>query len=207
MATHDLHRSGIEFRRIRRVDRQSLGRAIGRPEALRLRWVIVRIRNSGVARVGLALARGRHVVDLLECAPDPLRSIRGLDRDVQPDERDLALRADDMPRSEALGDIDNRSALDVGARSCGRWIGGGQWPPGRLDRDRSDRKARRMACVREVDPAAPAVGGERLEFRRIEVDFVAGVGAVLRDERIGRFADGEARLIEVGERRERSDCL
>ena len=39
------------------------------------------------------------------------------------------------------------------------------------------------------------------------MDFVAGVGAVLRDERIGRLADGEARLVEVGERRKRGDRL
>ena len=210
MAAHDLHRRGVRLRRVRPVNRERSGRAQRRPETLWLRWVVVRIRDPGVARVRLTclvFAGGWHVVDLLERAPDPLRTARRLDRDMETDQRDVALRADDMPRCEGLGDVDDLGALDIGARASGRWIRGSQRPPGRLDRDRPDGEARRMARIRKVEPAAPAVGGERFEFGGVEMDLVAGVGAVLRDERIGRLADGEARLVEVGERRKRGDRL
>ena len=126
---------------------------------------------------------------------------------MEPDQRDVALRADRAARGEGLGDVDDLGALDIGARPRGRRIGGGQRPPGRLDRDRPDRKARRMARVGQVQPAAPAVRGERRELGLVEMDLVARIGAVLRDERIGGRADGEARLVEVGERLERSDRL
>ena len=64
-----------------------------------------------------------------------------------------------------------------------------------------------MAFVGQVQAPAPAAGRESREFGLIKMDLVARVGTVLSDQRIGRRADGEARLVEIGERLKRGDRL
>ena len=64
-----------------------------------------------------------------------------------------------------------------------------------------------MALVGQILPLAPAARGESRELGLVEMDFVARIGAVLSDQRIGGRVDGEARLVEVGERRKRGDRL
>ena len=188
MAAHDLHRLRLALRRVRPVDRQRLRRAERRPEFFRPRGVEIGVGDARIARVGFAgvpVASRRHVVDMLERAPDPLRPAPGLDRDVKPDQRDVALRADRMAGGEGFCDVDDLGALDVMARPRRRRIGSSQGAPGRLDRDRPDGKTARAARVRQLLPKAPAAGGEGREFRLVEMGLVAGIGAVLRDKRIG----------------------
>src|SRR5271157_4613297 len=121
-----------------------------------------------------------------------------LDHDVEPDERDVALRADNAAGRDAAPDIDDLGIFDhIIARTNGRGIRVGQRAPGSLDRDRADRQIRRVRLIRQVAALAPAAGGDRVIFGFVDPDLVARIGAVLRDERIEKLAQREAGLVEI----------
>ena len=210
MASQDLHRRRIGLRRIIPVDRQGVPRAERRPQLGGLRGIEIGIRRAGVHCVRLAslpYACGRHVVDMLERAPDPLRPALCLDRDMKSDERDVALRADHSPGGDRFGRVDDLAALDVISPAHRSRIRGRQGPPGSLYRDRSNRKVCGVIFVRQIPALTPAAGGEGPELSLVEMGFVARVCAVPSDQRVGGRADHEARLVEIGERVKRSDRL
>ena len=64
-----------------------------------------------------------------------------------------------------------------------------------------------MRRIGQVLAMAPAMGGKRRIFGRVDAGFVAGIGAVLRDQRIGGDARQKGGLIEVHERGEGRERL
>ena len=194
----------LDLGRMIQADRQGVGQAEGRPKAeLGLRGVEIGIGRAGVFGVGLArfaLAGRGHVVDVLERAPQSLRPVFGPDHDVQADQRHVAFRTDDMARGERLGDVDDIGVFDhVIARPDRRRVRRGERAPGGLDRDRAYRQLRRVVWIGQVLAQAPAGKGKRRVLGFVDARFVAGIGAVLRHQRIGGHAGQERGLIEIHE--------
>ena len=65
-----------------------------------------------------------------------------------------------------------------------------------------------MVSVGKIFRLAPAIGGDRVVLGPVDPDFVARIGPVLRDERIQRFAQRKARLVElrIGNESRDSSC-
>ena len=106
-----------------------------------------------------------------------------------------------MARGERLGDVDNLGVLDhVIARPHRRRVRRGERPPGGLDRDRAGGQFRRVGRIRQPLAQAPTLKRKRRILRFVDADFVAGIGAILRHQRIGGHARQESGLIEIHER-------
>ena len=119
---------------------------------------------------------------------------------MQADQRDVAFRTDDTPRGERFGDVDDVGVLDhVIARPHGRRVCRGEKAPCRLDRDRPGGQSQRMVLIGQVLALAPAAVCKRRVLRFVDARFVAGIGAILRHQRIGGHARREE-LIEIHER-------
>ena len=62
-------------------------------------------------------------------------------------------------------------------------------------------------CVRQILALAPSAERERRVLGFVDAHFVAGIGPILRDERIGGYAGSKAGLVEIQERFEGRERL
>ena len=157
MPAHHLHRRGLDLGPMIHADRKSIGQAERWPKGeLGLRRVEIGIGRARILGVGLArfaLAGRGHIVDMLERAPQSLRSVFRSDHDVQTDQCDVAFRTDDAPGRERLADVDDVGVLDHVIARPGRWrIGGSQEAPCGLHRDRAHRQFRRVGRIGKFRP-------------------------------------------------------
>ena len=184
---------------------------VGQRPSLGFEGVEIGIGRARLASVGLArfaLAGRGHVVDVLERAPQALRPLLCPDHDVQADERDVAFRTDDMSSRERLGDVDDIGVLDdIIARSHRRRVRRIERAPCGFDRDRAYGQFRRVGRIGQVLAQTPAMNRQRRIFGFVEAPFVAGIGPILRHQRISADAWQEGGLVEIHEGREGRERL